>query len=263
MLGLADYDSPNSAMNESPALAPEATPTAAAPSSAASGAAVAASASSSGAPTLLSIVDYFDDDKPEEPVPSAALGGSLDDISLHKAQPRMVGGVQISVSKKAAPKIAEEATSEAHDAAVAGEAAESAPPAFVIPDSPPGSVDDKLLSKFLQLVEKTKAGYSVNEHIRNAKAFRNPDILEKLVNFFEVREFGTNYPASLYDPSELTKEEHYDRLEEARRKWEERQARKQGEKVAFTSAGTLDAKPRKSKWDSSGDGDPSAKRPAA
>ena len=32
----------------------------------------------------------------------------------------------------------------------------------------------------MSLVETTKSGYSVNDHIRNAKSFRNPDILEKL-----------------------------------------------------------------------------------
>lgn len=89
----------------------------------------------------------------------------------------------------------------------------------------------------------------------------------------QVREFGTNYPPSLYDPNELTKEEHYDRLEETRRKWEARQARKPGEKVGFNSAGVLDpgknsasttdeVKPRKSKWDTAGGSESTAKRPA-
>ena len=78
--------------------------------------------------------------------------------------------------------------------------------------------------KFRGLIEKTREGYRVNEHIRNAKAFRNPDILEKLVAFFDVRESGTNYPPELYDTQELSKEDFYEKLEEARRKWEERPA---------------------------------------
>ena len=93
----------------------------------------------------------------------------------------------------------------------------------------------------------------------------------------QVREFGTNYPPSLYDPNELTKDDQYDRIEEARRKWEERQARKPGAPVAFSSGGTIEGaaaaaaagaagaaatgEKRKSKWDSSSGGD-AAKRPA-
>lgn len=38
-----------------------------------------------------------------------------------------------------------------------------------------------------------------------------------------MRESGTNYPPELYDTQELSKEDYFERLEEARRKWEERQ----------------------------------------
>jgi len=249
MLGLADYDSPIGA-EDSPA------PVAQAPAPA-----------GSQPPVLLSIVDYFDDDKPEEPAPPAGLAVSLDDEALQRAVPRMVGGVQISVVKKTPPRPADEGNGVLPGDAVASDSTAASGPEFKLPDSPSGSVDQKLLEKFASLVEQTKKGYSVNDHIRNAKSFRNPDILEKLVNYFEVREFGTNYPPALYDPTDLNKEEHYDRLEEARRKWEERQARKPGEKIAFASGGTIDgadsAKPRKSKWDSSqtGAAEQPAKRP--
>ena len=77
----------------------------------------------------------------------------------------------------------------------------------------------------------------MDEHIRNAKSFRNPDLLEKLVEYFDVRESGTNYPPELYDPDALAAHEYYDKLEEARRKYEERQARKPGQPVQFVGAG--------------------------
>jgi len=225
LLGLGDYDSA------------EGTPAGAGDSPAEEAAAPAAASS-----LQLSIVDYDNDpdDKPEDT--SNVLGVSLDDDVMQGGSAKRVGlgGVQISVTKKPAAK-SSSGSGEAEGGAPPEQDAAAAPAAdFVIPGSPPGEVDSKLADKFRPLVAKTREGYSVNEHIRNAKSFRNPDILEKLVNYFDVRECGTNYPPSLYDPGELTREEHYDRLEEARRKWEERQARKQGEKVAFSSGGVLD-----------------------
>ena len=74
-------------------------------------------------------------------------------------------------------------------------------PAFVTPDSPPGAVNSKVMEKFLGFVASSKNGNFVNDHIRHAKRFRNPDLLEKLVAFMDVQEFGTNYPSDLYDPS--------------------------------------------------------------
>ena len=267
----------------------------------------------------LSIVDYdhdADEKGGEEGASSSSLLGiTLDDDAVQKAAPRRVGvgGVQISVVKKPAATASSAGPQEASDDAVEAGGTEvgagAAPStAFVIPPEPPAEVDPKLLEKFLGrppralprrparaptprasaagLVEKTKEGYSVNEHIRNAKSFRNPDILEKLVAFFDVRECGTNYTAELYNPAELGKDEHYDKLEEARRRWEERQARKQGERVQFTSAGATDGAPaaaraaaplaaaapadagapkRKSKWgaDAAATAEPAAKRPQA
>lgn len=276
MLGLGDYDSP---VNESD------TPVAEAPAA--------------GAGAQLSIVDYYDGNDGDEEAPAAAddtrvLGVTLDDDAVQRATQRRVGGVQISVTKKAAPLASGSAGTPADDQAGDAEPSGSGAQAtFVLPPEPTGSLAKEMEEKFRGLVEKTKEGYRVNEHIRNAKAFRNPDILEKLVAFFDVRECGTNYPPELYDTQELTKEDMYEKLEEARRKWEERQARKPGEKMAFASGGVLNppaAAPalssdalgaagaaaraaaaalaskqpgvRKSKWDSAGD-DPEAKRPHA
>eukprot|EP00908_Phaeocystis_cordata_P005445 Transcript_15923.p1 GENE.Transcript_15923~~Transcript_15923.p1 ORF type:complete len:277 (+),score=80.05 Transcript_15923:138-968(+) len=276
MLGLGDYDSP-SVDGDSPAAAAALAEEPVAPAGA-----------------QLSIVDYYDDNDGEEAVPptvpdTGVLGVTLDDDAVQRATQRRVGGVQISVVKKPQtpvhPSSVIPADNEEGEAEPSGS---GAPPAFVLPPSPTGSLPSEMVAKFRGLVEKTGEGYRVNEHIRNAKAFRNPDILEKLVAFFDVRECGTNYPPELYDPAAFPKDDYYEKLEETRRKWEERQARKPGEKMAFASGGVLNqpamtseqlskageaaraaaaalaSKPgsRKSKWDSGGD-DPEAKRPHA
>lgn len=169
----------------------------------------------------LSIVDYEnDDDDPETDQAenaSEVLGVTLDDSAVHKAMPKQVGigAVQISVTKKPAAAVA--AAGEGGEGSVGVEVAVADAErgvAFTIPNSPEGEVDSRLREKFSGLVRKTGEGYSVNEHIRNAKSFRNPDILEKLVAYFDVRENGTNYPPELYDPLEFSKEDFYDKLEE-------------------------------------------------
>lgn len=175
MLGLADYDSPLSndtparshdtptAPNGGPAVSnptpSPADPTAPAASSDPPSAALSSglNGAGSGLVTLLSYVDYFDDDKPDEPIPSAALGGSLDDEAVQKAQPRRVGGVQVSVVKTPQARAGDYSGDESAARNVTSASKDTdALPAFVLPDSPTGAVDEKLLNKFCQLVEKTR-----------------------------------------------------------------------------------------------------------
>jgi len=271
ILGLGEYDSPTAA-EDSPQTGEVLSEVLGAPSA-----------------LELSIVDYENDPEEKADATDASLlGVTLDDETVHRVAPRRVGvgGVQISVTKK--PTARGAASAAALDAAESPAAAESAEDveeraAFVIPSSPTSDVEPKLAEKFMSLVAKTHEGYSVNEHIRNAKSFRNPDILEKLVAFFDVRECGTNYPKALYDPNDVSKDEYYERLEELRRKWEERQARKPADKTVPSLGGLVDtskavapiagssaavaaigpaaAKPRKSKWDTSG-GSSAAEPPA-
>ena len=218
LLGLGDYDSPAPDGDEtSPAAEPNA--------------------------LKLSIVDYEhdEDEARSEDQASEVFGVTLDDPAVHNAAPKQVGlgSVQVSITKKPA---AVPAAPAAASAAVAEEGAVSERSAvFTIPDSPEAEVDARLSEKFLGIVRKTGEGYSINEHIRNAKSFRNPDILEKLVSYFDVRENGTNYPPQLYDPLQFSREDFYDKLEEARRRFEERQARKPGERVGFRSGSSQQA----------------------
>lgn len=280
LLGLGDYDSPSTpAEGESPA------PGGVGKASAASAPAAAPAASVS---KMLGVVAYSldaDDAGDERPENTAeVMGVSIDDDAVQRpnlAIPRKVGSVQYSVVRaKVQSATAGEAggarAPDVDEGAPTDHSESAAIPEFVLPDSPSGVVDPRLADKFLGLVQKSREGFSVNEHIRNAKQFRNPDLLEKLVEYYDVREFGTNYPPTLYDPAALAPEEHFDKLEELRLKWEQRQMRRPGEKVQFTSsseaakgagapptAGAAAAGPRKSKWDSSrGDpaADPSAKK---
>ena len=160
MLGLGDYDSP-SVEGESPANADE----------------PAAGPASAGGAQQLSIVDYYDGE--EESAPAVAdngtgvLGVTLDDEAVQRATQRRIGGVQISVVKKNTASLPSAVGASSDAEAVAAEASGSGTPvAFELPPSPPGSLPKEMEEKFRGLIEKTREGYRVNEHIRNAKAFR-------------------------------------------------------------------------------------------
>ena len=237
MLGLQDY-----ASDESPA------PNAATPD----GAAAPAAAESSNT-RLLSITSYAAEDDAERAAQlkdAAKFGVALDEDEPDRggaSTTSRVGGVgvQVSVVKRAAGGAAAaggfveaEGAAAASAAAAAAATSESGRPAFVVPDSPPGDLNPKALERHLSYVDKLSKGMHVNDHIRNAKKFRNPCLLDKLVAMIGVQEFGSNYPTDLYDPNSLTREEHYDALELQRKAWEEKQKRKSGEKVEFRSSGS-------------------------
>ena len=235
--------------------------------------------------SVLSIVDYKAEDPDDgnavaaRKQAAAALGVSLDEDSVkHVSQPGRVGGVgarfttEIKRSGSGGGSSAEAAESSAGSTS-----AEAGPPKFVVPDSPPGDADPRLLERHAKNVQHHLSGRRVNDYIRNMKKFRNPHLLDQLTNFLGTESHGTNYPKHLYDPTAFGEHEYYENLEAARKEWEVRQSRKQGEAVAFRSAGAQQLQPpqaassaapaapveqapvkRKSKWDTGGDAKRSA-----
>ena len=235
MLGLQDYGSDGDSPAQTGGVAPAAS------------AAAPVAAGSSG-PRLLSVVDYgMDEDDAEREARvkgAASVGVALDEDELDRASTtsRVGGvGVQVSVVKRAAGGASGAAASgsDSPPAPPAHQqvAATSGPAAFVVPDSPPCELNPRTMEKYLGYVKAANEGNTINDHIRHSKKFRNPCLLDKLVAFLGVQEFGTNYPAELYDPSVFGAEQHYDALEEKRREWEAKQSRKQGERVDFRSGG--------------------------
>lgn len=56
------------------------------------------------------------------------------------------------------------------------------------------------IEHFLSLRE---TGTRFNEHLQHSKAFRNPHIYEKLVEFVELDEYSSNFPKEQFDPHGL------------------------------------------------------------
>lgn len=75
----------------------------------------------------------------------------------------------------------------------------------------------------------------MNAHLQHNKAFRNPRIYTKLVEFTEVEEFGSNFDKADFDPHGFPKELYLDEILETQKKLAEEKAAAQQNRtsVAF------------------------------
>jgi len=82
-----------------------------------------------------------------------------------------------------------------------------------LPPEPPGQCSKDLQDKIEAMYRrKTEDGYDYNRIIKNKKQFRNPSIYEKLIQFCDIDELGTNFPPELYDGHLFGKESYYEEL---------------------------------------------------
>lgn len=123
------------------------------------------------------------------------------------------------------------------------------------------NLQGKIIS-FLQ--KKSTSGVDLNSSLQQRKDLRNPSIYEKLVEFCNLDELGTNYPEHLYNPKELADDSFYDNLfKEQRKEYMKKEKSKldrttiefvTGTKRPPSSASSAKIetlkKPRRSKWDS-------------
>lgn len=123
-----------------------------------------------------------------------------------------------------------------------------------LPPEPAGTCNPRLQENIARLYEKKKQGYDMNAVIQNKKAFRNPSIYDKLIDFCEIDEHGTNFPKELCDAHLFGKESYYDELAKAQAADMERREKaakaraKAGESSKKVDPGAGATK-RKSKWD--------------
>lgn len=124
-----------------------------------------------------------------------------------------------------------------------------------IPPEPPGKCSAKLQEEIRKLYEKVKNGYNLNAAIQRRKDFRNPSIYEKLVDYCNIDEKGTNYPPELFDLGIWGPDSYYDALAKAQKVEMDKREKDRKEKLKADSlSGTK--KPiegpevkRKTKWD--------------
>ncbi|CAH1954723.1 unnamed protein product [Acanthoscelides obtectus] len=126
-----------------------------------------------------------------------------------------------------------------------------------LPPEPPGHCSAELQDKITKLYEKMQTqNLDMNLLIQKRKDFRNPSIYEKLIQFCDLNELGTNYPPSIYDPLKWDKESFYEELAKVQKHEMDRREKDKRAKMEVLS-GTKkaeDDKKRKSKWDQPGGG---------
>lgn len=57
-------------------------------------------------------------------------------------------------------------------------------------------------------------GKYISEHLRTQRGYKNPDFLQKMVEYLGVDEVGSNYPQQVFDPHALPPDDFYDKLAE-------------------------------------------------
>lgn len=130
---------------------------------------------------------------------------------------------------------------------------------FSLPTEPKGKCSAELQDKISLLYEKMRrTNMDMNKVIQERKEFRNPSIYEKLIQFCDINEFGTNYPPEIYDPLIWGEESYYEELAKAqkiemdRREKEKKDTSKVELALATAKKVEEEAKRRKSKWDQPG-----------
>lgn len=130
---------------------------------------------------------------------------------------------------------------------------------FNLPPEPKSKCSVELQEKINILYEKMRDSHmDMNRVIQKRKEFRNPSIYEKLIQFCDINEFGTNYPPEIYDPLQWGPESFYEELaktqkvEMDRREKEKKDSSKVELALATAKRVEEEAKRRKSKWDQPG-----------
>ena len=84
---------------------------------------------------------------------------------------------------------------------------------FSLPPEPKGKPSADSVEHINNLFKKMESSnMDMNQIIQQRKEFRNPSIYDKLIQFCDINEFGTNYPPEVYDPLQWGKAGDYQEL---------------------------------------------------
>ncbi|KAL5522356.1 hypothetical protein ACEPAG_8372 [Sanghuangporus baumii] len=96
------------------------------------------------------------------------------------------------------------------------------------------------LSQFQELKRDPSNPRHFNDSLMSNRSFRNPHLYAQLVDFVDVDECTTNFPADMWDPRDVREEWFAERIAEEQKRREERQAAKQAagkrSHIDFTSS---------------------------
>ena len=76
-------------------------------------------------------------------------------------------------------------------------------------------------TKFARWLALKSQGVTFNERLVQNRAFHNPNIAVKMLEFVGVNEHGTNFPLAVYDPNDFPVEADYEAIAVTQReRWE-------------------------------------------
>ncbi|KAL9546877.1 hypothetical protein MBANPS3_006440 [Mucor bainieri] len=96
-----------------------------------------------------------------------------------------------------------------------------------IPDEPDTTCDAERQERISHFLSLRASGHRLNDHLQHNKAFRNPRIYTKLVEFTEVDEIGSNFDKQDFDPHGFPADMYIDGILETQRKLAEEKAAQQ------------------------------------
>lgn len=65
-----------------------------------------------------------------------------------------------------------------------------------LPEAPKEQCSQRLQEKIAKVYTRmTHYGYNINDDIQNNKKFKNPSIYEKLIEHYDIDEFGSSFPS--------------------------------------------------------------------
>lgn len=202
------------------------------------------------------VSDGDDIDQPSEGSSTSDDDGSDDDEAMDDAaEANRDGSASMDTSEAGGATGSPSAHSSSSDANGTGQRDRAAEYGFSLPAEPRGRCPAELQDKIANMHAKMRAGMDMNRLIQDRKEFRNPSIYEKLIQFCDINELGTNYPPEIYDPLQWGRESFYEELAGAQKVEMERRERerKDGLKHQLVTEAARkaeeEAKRRKSKWD--------------
>ena len=110
--------------------------------------------------------------------------------------------------------------------------------ALELPPEVEGEVDEEVQERLSNFLDKNaRLGQSLNQNLVNLKTFRNPNIYTKLIEVYNIKEYGSNFSAD-HDLYSLPASSFYDELWKAQKLWNEQRDRDRAKRteVGFVSS---------------------------
>ncbi|CAG5094551.1 Oidioi.mRNA.OKI2018_I69.XSR.g13660.t2.cds [Oikopleura dioica] len=107
------------------------------------------------------------------------------------------------------------------------------PISIQLPPPPTGKIDQNSKVQYFKMLDGYKKGMNINKQIKSAKSYRNPSIYSKLIDYFNIKEGGSNFPKDVFDPTKLKNDTkfHYKELSKLQNQLEEKRQKEEKQRI--------------------------------